>query len=120
MHPSATDLARSIDPLNERRNHPRYRFSAPLSVYTGDGDAIPAMIIEISERGLSAVLASPLEVGDNVRLEPVAASGVIAEVCHRVGKVHGFRFLQITEEQTLKLRSACRRLPRYPRNRMGI
>jgi hypothetical protein len=120
MNSSSTDSASSIDPLNERRNHPRYRFSAPVSVHTGDGDAIPAMIIEISERGLSAVLASPLEVGDNVRLEPIAASGVTAEVRHRVGKVHGFQFLQITEEQTLKLRSECRRLPRYPRNRMGI
>jgi hypothetical protein len=78
------------------------------------------MIVEIRERGLSVMLASPLELGDNVRLEPVAASAVIAEVCHRVGKVHGFQFLQITEEEILTLRSECRRLPRYRRNRMGI
>jgi hypothetical protein len=55
-----------------------------------------------------------------VQLEPVAAGTVTAEVRHNVGKVYGFAFLQMTGEQTLKLRNECRGLPRFPPNRMGI
>jgi hypothetical protein len=78
------------------------------------------MTLEISEKGLSAILASPLAIGGTVHLEPVAASTVIAQVRYIVGRVYGFEFLHVTAEQTNKLRDDCRRLPLYPPNKMGI
>jgi hypothetical protein len=89
-------------------------------VHTSDGSAIPAMTLEISESGLSAVLASSVKVGGTVLLEPIADGSVTAEVRHNVGKVYEFTFLQMTPEQTSKLRDDCRRLPRCPPNKMGI
>lgn len=114
QQPSSTNA--SID----RRTHTRYRFAAPISVQTGAGPAIAAMTLEISEGGLSAVLSSPVKIGAAVQLEPVASGAVIAQVRHNVGKVYGFQFVKISEEQIDKLRDECRRLPLYPPNRMGI
>jgi hypothetical protein len=110
----------SSNPRLHRKLLARYRFSAPISVHTSEGRAIPAITLEISESGLSAVLASSVKLGGTVQLEPVAAGTVTAEVRHNVGKVYGFAFLQMTGEQTLKLRNECRGLPRFPPNRMGI
>jgi hypothetical protein len=78
------------------------------------------MTIEISEKGLSAMLGSPLAIGGTVRLEPVAAGTVTAQVRHVVGKVYGFEFLQVSQEQTNKIRDDCRTLPLYPPNKTGI
>jgi hypothetical protein len=119
MNPPAEQPG-SEDAGSNRRRHARYRFSAPISVHISDGPAIPAITLEISEKGLSAVLASPLEIGCTVQLEPVAAAAVTAQVRHKVGRVYGFEFLKITEEQTKKLQDVCRTLPLYPPNSMGI
>jgi hypothetical protein len=78
------------------------------------------MTLEISEHGLSAVLASPLDAGTTAQLEPVAEHILTAQVRYNIGKVHGFEFLQITEEQISKLREKCGMLPLYPPNKMGI
>jgi hypothetical protein len=104
----------------DRRRHGRYRYAAPISVHTGDGVIVPAITLEISQSGLSAMVSSPLKVGDTVRLDPVGGGTVTARVRHNVGKIYGFEFSQITEEQVQKLRDTCRRLPLYPPNRMGI
>jgi c-di-GMP-binding flagellar brake protein YcgR len=117
---ASTEQTASPNSLADRRGHARYRFSVPISVHTEDGRVIRAMTLEISESGLSAMLASPLKVGDSVRLEPVAAGAIAAKVRHNVGAIYGFEFLQITEEQINKLRDNCRRLQRYPPNRRGI
>ncbi len=104
----------------DRRGHPRHRLAAPVSVHTGNGQTIAAMTLEISESGLSAVLATPVRVGATVQLDLVPAGTVTAQVRHNVGRVYGFEFLQITEEQINQLRNECRRLPLYPANKMGI
>jgi hypothetical protein len=105
----------------DRRRHPRYRFAAPISVRTSESMVIEGMTLEISESGLSAVLSSPVKIGDSVQLEPIASGTVTARVRYNVGKVYGFEFLQISEIQIEKLRDDCRRLPHYPRvNKMGI
>lgn len=78
------------------------------------------MTLEISEHGLSAVLASPLKVGSTAQLEPITENRLTAQVRYSFGKVHGFEFLQVSEEQTNKLREKCGRLPLYPPNKMGI
>jgi hypothetical protein len=105
----------------ERRQHKRFRLSVPISVTGSDAAIIPAMTLEISEAGLSAVLASPLQIGDTVKLYPVAKETLTAQVRHNVGKIYGFEFVKITDEQILRLREICSCLPRYPdHNRMGI
>jgi hypothetical protein len=108
------------DACVNRRSYPRYRLSTPISIHTSDGLTIPAMTLEISEHGLSAVLAFPVKVGGTAQLEPVAESRLTAEVRYSIGRVYAFEFLQVTEEQTHKLLEKCRRLPLYPSNKMGI
>jgi hypothetical protein len=125
MNGETTNSALSEQPASanasvDRRKHPRYRFAAPISVRTSEGTVLEAITLEISESGLSAVLSSPLKVGDTARLEPVGGGAVTAEVRHHTGKVYGFKFLQVTDEQIKRLQDDCRRLPRYPPNKMGI
>jgi hypothetical protein len=112
--------ADSASHVVNRRLLARYRFSTPISVHPGDGSSVPAMTLEISESGLSAVLASAVKVGNTVLLEPVAGSTVTAKVRRNVGRVYEFTFLKMTLEQIQKLHDDCLRLPRYPPNRMGI
>jgi hypothetical protein len=105
----------------DRRSHRRYRFSMPISVTGSDCAIIPAITLEISEGGLSAVLALPLPMGATVKIYPIASDTVTAQVRHQVGKIYGFQFLNLTPEQSGRLRDICSRLPRYPsENRMGI
>ena len=104
----------------DRRTHKRYRLAAPISVQSGDRPAIPAMTLEISEGGLSAVLAFPVNLGDTVQLGPIAAGMVTAQVRHNVGRIYGFQFLQISEAQIKKLREDCTRLPLFFPNHMSI
>jgi len=120
VNSTQAEEASSTTPCLDRRLHPRYRFSAPISVQTGAGVVIPAITLEISEGGLSAALSSPVEVRGTVQLESVTAGKVTAQVRHSVGKIYGFQFLQITEKQIQILRNDCRKLPLYPQNRMGI
>lgn len=98
----------------ERRRYKRYRLTVPVSVCGSDASIIPAMTLEISEAGLSAVLASPLEIGASVKIYPVAGETLTALVRRKVGKIYGFEFLKVTDEQTLRFRHVFSRLPPYP------
>jgi len=109
-----TDLDPQKPPENlaDRRRHPRYRFSIPLNIHSADGTSIPGISIEISESGLSAITADPLKVDDIVTLEPIAGR-VSARVRRHIGRVYGFEFLNVTSEQTERIRESCKMLPRY-------
>ena len=120
MKAEPASQSHSVSTGVDRRRYRRYRLSTPIFVHTTEGLTIPAMTLEISERGLSAVLASPLKVGAMAQLEPVADNRLTAQVRYSIGRVHGFEFLQVTEEQANKLREKCSRLPVYPPNKMGI
>jgi hypothetical protein len=104
----------------DRRGHTRYRFAIPINVYRDNGLEIPAMTLEISESGLSAVLAAPLKVGETVDLEPVGGDRAKARVCHNVGRVHGFQFIDLSYEQSTSIKEQCKKLPQYKLNRLGI
>ena len=79
------------------------------------------MTLEISEAGLSAVLVSELRIGDIVKVYPIAGETLTAQVRHRVGKIYGFEFLNVLDQQVSRLRDVCSRLPRYPDgNKLGI
>jgi c-di-GMP-binding flagellar brake protein YcgR len=120
MNSSAT--ARSTPTATtDRRRYKRFRLSVPISVSGEDRSVIPAITLEISEGGLSAVLVSELQIGDVVKVYPIAGETFTAQVRHRVGRVYGFEFLNPLDQQVSRLREACARLPRYPdSNRMGI
>lgn len=111
----------SPEATTDRRRYKRFRLSLPISVSGSDASIIPAMTLEVSEGGLSAVLVSDLKIGEIVKVYPVAGETLTAQVRHRVGKIHGFQFLEVSDEQVGRLREVCSKLPRYPENnKMGI
>jgi len=85
-----------------------------------DGPPIPAMTIEISATGLSAILSTAINVGDIVNLHPIAGGTVSGQAKHNMGKVYGFQFLGLTEEQSQKIVEDCRHLPIYNPKHLGI
>ena len=97
----------------DRRRHPRYRFSVPITIRSAEGTAIPGISIEISESGISAITADSLKVGDTVELEPIAGGKVSAVVRRNVGRLYGFEFLDLTAEQTQRINESCKMLARY-------
>jgi hypothetical protein len=104
----------------DRRRDARYRFSTPVTVYAKDGLPIPGMTIEISISGLSAILSSPIGVGDIVDLTPIMGTRVTAQVRRNVGKLYGFEFLGLASRQARKIKNECRKLPLYLPNNLGI
>lgn len=104
----------------DRRRHPRYRFSVPLTICAADGLVIPGISIEISASGISAISASPLKINETVDLAPIANGKVLACVRHNVGKVYGFEFLNLTPDQTQQIIDNCRFLPLYRGKSLGI
>jgi PilZ domain len=104
----------------DRRRHPRYRLSVPLTIRSADGGLMRGISIEISASGISAIAADSLKVNDTVELEPIAAVKVLATVRHNVGKIYGFEFLNLTAEQTQQITESCKLLPRYQSKSLGI
>jgi len=110
----------SLENLPDRRRHPRYRYSAPITIRSAEGAAIPGITIEISESGLSAIAAHTLALDEIVKLHPVGGGAVSAQVRHRVGRVYGFEFLHPTAKQIRNIRESCKTLARYAGNSLGI
>ena len=108
------------EPLPDRRRHPRFRFSAPLTIRCADGRAVPGISIEISESGISVLAADQLTVGDRVELNPVSGVMASALVRRRMGRVYGFEFMNLTAEQAHLIAQKCAVIPRYQGNRLGI
>jgi PilZ domain len=120
MNPAASTRS-SPTASTDRRCHKRFRLSVPVSISCSDALIIPAMTLEVSEGGLSAVLVSELKIGETVKVYPVAGETLTAQVRHRVGRVYGFEFLEVSDRQAIRLRHTCSKLPRYPNdNKMGI
>jgi len=71
------------------------------------------MSIELSESGMSAVISDALEVGEMVKIEPVANSRASAVVRRRTGKVYGFEFIDLSPAHAQKIREVCKCLYRY-------
>jgi hypothetical protein len=116
-----TEPLNLLQPSTERRRYLRYRLSQPISVKPQEGSPVLAITLEISEGGLSAVLASPIRVGAAVTICSLGAEALPALVQRKVGKIYGFEFQDLTEVQLSRLKEICRRLPRYPvHNRIGI
>src|SRR5260370_5766955 len=102
MNPTPAPQTDSPSPSFDRRRTRRYRLSVPISVHTADGPAIPAITLEISDGGLSAVLAAPVKVGDTVQLEQVAPGTISAQIRRQIVRVYGCEFLQLTKDHAQK------------------
>jgi hypothetical protein len=97
----------------DRRQHPRYRFSVPLTIRSAEGAAIPGISIEISAGGISAICAGSLKVDEIVELGPVATGSVSARVRRKIGRVYGFEFLNLNPDQSHRIGEMCKTLPRH-------
>ncbi len=114
------DAQKQPEAAMDRRRHPRYRFSVPITIRSADGVVMPGISIEISTSGISAITADLLELNDTVELEVIAAGKVRAVIRHNIGKIYGFEFLNLTPEQTQQIRERCKLLPLYRGKTLGI
>lgn len=99
--------------IPDRRRHDRYRFSTPITVQVKGRSAIRGISVEISESGMSALMAEALVVGDIVELEPVAGGRVSALVRRHSGKIYGFEFRSLTSVEIQRIAEVCKSLPKY-------
>lgn len=99
--------------VSERRRFPRYRYSAPIIIRRSSPPEIRGMCVEISECGASVIMSASLNVGDKVELEPVGGGPAEAVVRRTLGRLCGFEFLNLSAEQTAKIREICKMLPLY-------
>lgn len=106
--------------LPDRRRHPRYRYSIPLTIRSANGTVIPGISIEISESGLSAIADDSLKVNDRVELEPIAGGKIPAVIRRNKGRVYGLEFVSLTPDQAQRITERCKMLPRYQGERLGI
>jgi len=89
----------------ERRRHPRFLFSASMTVRLQDGISMSGISVDMSTSGLSAMVSGALSEGDTVTMEPVAGEPASARVGHKLGRLYGFEFVDLSAEQTAKNRT---------------
>jgi hypothetical protein len=114
------DSHKAAETFPDRRRHPRYRFSEPITIRSADGVAIPGIGIEISVSGMSAITADSLKVNDIVKIEPIGGGTMVAVVRRNIGRVSGFEFLNVTTEQVQRISNSCKVLPLYRDTMLGI
>jgi hypothetical protein len=100
---------------HNRRKSPRFLHDARLTVTLRSNlkKQVFGRTRDVSETGMGAVIADPLEAGERVILEspldfadkPLVLHAV---VCYRRGFHHGFELLAPEEEQSAKIRQICR------------
>jgi hypothetical protein len=99
----------------ERRRYPRYLFSAAMTVRTSGGMPMPGISVEISAGGMSAMVSGLLKEGESVELEPVAGGRTLARVRHKLGRLYGLEFVDMSSEQIARITEDCQRFGRYRR-----
>lgn len=117
---STLEVLRPPNPIEEiqrhnRRKAPRFLLDARLKVTMRSNPKrqVFGRTRDLSETGLGAVIADPLESGERVILEfptvfqdrPLAVHAV---VCYRRGFHHGFELLAPEAEQSAVIRQICR------------
>ncbi len=81
----------------EARRHPRYRLQVDIRVYARNTSVVRGYTVDISERGISALLAVEVPVGEVVRLEfslPMGDIETHAMVRHRSAFRYGLQFVE--------------------------
>jgi hypothetical protein len=115
---ASVELAGAMDPA-ERRRHPRFLFSAWMTVRLKDGISMPGISVDMSASGLSAMVSGLLTQGDTVLLEPVAGGPASARVRHKLGRLYGFEFVDLTAQQGERIVQSCQKSRRHRRNAKG-
>jgi len=117
---STLEVLRPPNPVEEMQRHnrrkaPRFLLDARLKVTmrSNPRKQVFGRTRDISETGLGAVIADPLEPGERVILEfPTAFQdrplSLHAVVCYRRGFHHGFELLAPEAEQSTVIRQVCR------------
>ena len=117
---STLEVLRPPNPIEEiqrhnRRKSPRFLHDARLKITlrSNPKKQVFGRTRDISETGMGAVIADPLEAGERVILEsPVDFSDtplvLHAVVCYRRGFHHGFELLAPEAEQAALIRQICR------------
>ncbi len=117
---STLEVLRPPDPVEEMQRHnrrkaPRFLLDARLKVTlrANPRRQVFGRTRDISETGLGAVIADPLESGERVLLEfPVEFQDkplvIHAVVCYRRGFHHGFELLAPEAEESAAIRQICR------------
>lgn len=117
---STLEVLRPPNPIEEiqrhnRRKAPRFLLDARLKVTmrANPRRQVFGRTRDISETGLGAVIADPLDSGERVELEfPVDFADrplvLHAVVCYRRGFHHGFELLAPEAEQSAVIRQICR------------
>jgi hypothetical protein len=117
---STLEVLRPPSPTEEiqrqnRRKSPRFLLDARLKITLRSNPKIQVFgrTRDISETGMGAVIADPLEAGERVILEsPLDFADkplmLHAVVCYRRGFHHGFELLAPEEDQSAKIRQICR------------
>lgn len=104
----------------DRRSRPRYRFSTPVMIRSAGREPVPAITMEISENGLSALVGAEFHVGQQLELDPVGGGKAAAIVRRSVGRLCGFEFLGLSQEQVQNIRERCKTLPLYRGGTIGV
>ena len=117
---STLEALRPPNPIEQiqrmnRRKTPRFLFDARLKVTVlanAKKQELFGRVRDISENGVGAVIADPLQSGQRVTLEfPVPAQPkplvVNAVVSYRRGFHHGFELLALEAEQSAVIRKTC-------------
>lgn len=106
--------------LPDRRRLPRYRFSTPITLRIPGGGTAPAITMEISESGLSALVGAAFHVGDRLEVEPVGGGKAEAIVRRSMGRLYGFEFLNLSPGQVQNIRERCKKLPLHMGGPAGV
>ncbi len=93
----------------DRRRCLRYRFTGPMTIRRERGSVMPALSVEISEGGMSAMASGLLSVGEKVELDPVAGGTAPAIVRHKLGELYGFEFVGLSVDQAQRIVNKCRK-----------
>jgi hypothetical protein len=96
----------------DRRKHTRHQWVKRVVVRLANGKMFEGTSFEISESGMSAVFPSAeLRLGESVELSPILGYQLDAVLRHTNGKMYGFEFVGLGEEQVRKLSQQCKTLP---------
>jgi hypothetical protein len=71
---------------------------------------MPGISVEISEKGMSAMVSGSLKTGDRVELTPHAGGQISAVVRHKIGQLYGFEFVSLSPGQAQLILQTCKSL----------
>ena len=71
---------------------------------------MPGISVEISEKGMSAMVSGSLKPGDRVELGSQAGGPISAVVRDKIGQLYGFEFVNLSPDQVRRILQTCKSL----------